>query len=423
MKKVFIGVLAALMLFAFVACDNSGANAGAGYIAYVEPTLNSGVVYVEGEKVDPADFTFKGYDIAGTEIATIPSERFSISTTLVAGENTVDFTLDGVEVDSVKVEAKEVTGITVDSTNAETKYYAVVDYDYADPVARKTIDVSGLVVTAAYDGGEKVVKIDNDNVNSSAIEWEDVEQETTYKLTVTFAEKTGEYTVTMLPNLVKAIDVKSTEAYTVYFEGTAPATTDVPVYLADPTAADAKGIWMEKIYEGGEVVVADEDAEIKYIAQNGSELDAFTTLVPTKATSATVTMRYVGEDGTTALTGRAREDSVTVSWAEKKDVSATITGTPVSLSKDTFKSLTGYTTAANGFTVKVTANDGSSDDVNSNIFWYDGTATGMAETVNYLVLTEMDSIADYTVGDRYVFHVTGRVSGLPVEGSFEAVVK
>ena len=110
MKKVFIGVLAALMLFAFVACDNSGSNANPAYITYVEATLNSGVVYVEGEKVDSADFTFKGYDVLGNEIATIPSERFTADTPLVAGKNDVKFLFAGdYAVEPVEVEAEALT--------------------------------------------------------------------------------------------------------------------------------------------------------------------------------------------------------------------------------------------------------------------------------------------------------------------------
>ena len=59
-KKVFIGVLAALMLFAFVACD--GGTAASGTITMVEATTSK--EYVAGFETPVAsDFTFTGYTI------------------------------------------------------------------------------------------------------------------------------------------------------------------------------------------------------------------------------------------------------------------------------------------------------------------------------------------------------------------------
>ena len=65
MKKVFIGVLAALMLFAFVACDNSTPVNGMVYS--LEATQNA--VYVDGETPTAAGFSFTGYTNMGATMS------------------------------------------------------------------------------------------------------------------------------------------------------------------------------------------------------------------------------------------------------------------------------------------------------------------------------------------------------------------
>ena len=73
-RKVFTGVLAALMLFAFVACDNSGTPAT---VSYVEATTD--VVYIAGETPNPADWTFTGYSVDGASSVKIPSNQFTFN--------------------------------------------------------------------------------------------------------------------------------------------------------------------------------------------------------------------------------------------------------------------------------------------------------------------------------------------------------
>ena len=81
-KRVFIGVLAALMLFAFVACDsNSGATSALEENIITGLTITSEVpTYFKGETADESSITVIATTLAGTEKA--------------LSENEVDFTLD-----------------------------------------------------------------------------------------------------------------------------------------------------------------------------------------------------------------------------------------------------------------------------------------------------------------------------------------
>ena len=271
------------MLFAFVACDNSGSNANPASIAYVEATLNSGVVYVKGEKVDAADFTFKGYDVLGNEIATIPSERFTsdVQTSLEAGKQDVTFSYGNFTTESVEIDAKEVTGITVDATNALKEYYGVVaNYSYDDE-DRKTIDISGLVVTAAYDGGSKVV--DNDLVSisyekdgsSATLDWGDttpVAKPTSYDVVVTFAGESDDYAIQILPNYVERVEMKATEGYSIYYKEAKDLETAKLAYATvDPStnAVTGDGVYMVLYYQGLEEFAVASDTSIGFLDSLG----------------------------------------------------------------------------------------------------------------------------------------------------------
>ena len=303
MKKVFIGVLAALMLFAFVACDNSGANAGAEYIAYVEATQNSGVVYVEGEKVDPADFTFKGYDVIGNEVATIPSSMFEGPSTVLAAkeDNAITFTssvssMYGALTAEVEVAAEEVTGIKVDATNAKTTYYGTLDkYSYEDE-NRNKIDISGLVVTASYEGGEKVVEIDETNVATSSVVWASVTKPVTYDLTVTYAtDNTDTYTITMLPNYVDHVEMRATEDYAIYYKDAEELeSVDLTYATVDENtnAVSGNGVYMVLVYQGLEEYATVSATEIGYLDANSSKYTQILSDVAVTTSGATLRAEY-----------------------------------------------------------------------------------------------------------------------------------
>ena len=67
-KSILIGALAALMLFAFVACDNGAT----GLVYRVEAVQNE--VYVTGETPKAEGFSFTGYTTSGDVVSINPAD-------------------------------------------------------------------------------------------------------------------------------------------------------------------------------------------------------------------------------------------------------------------------------------------------------------------------------------------------------------
>ena len=406
MKKVFIGVLCALMLFGFVACDN---NTPSGMVYSIEATQTS--VFVEGEQPTADGFTYSGYTNMGTTVTIDPSE---ITLGPING-NSCAIIYKGVTLGEVEVDLEPVESISVDASGAVTSYYArLAGYSYEEAA---DVDTTGLVVTAAYDGGTKVVDVENLgknlSVTSNVTDWED---DGDYTVTVKLGAGEDTYDITIVPNLVTSVNARATEDYTVYYDGKEATGADVPDYLtATEVESETAGYWMEKTYQGGEVVVVDV-TDVDFAQTNGSFGNSFdTSRIPSEGGSLTVTLKYTGTDGTTSLTGSSRNSSVSISWAKKEAVSVEVTEVPSELShSSTFSSgTTGL------FAFEVTYNDGTT--ASASAAWWTG--EGDTPDGNYIILQQREAIKDYTVGDRYTFSVTGRVAGLSFEQSFEAVVK
>ena len=405
MKKVFIGVLCALMLFGFVACDN---NTPSGMVYSIEATQTA--VYVEGETPTADGFSFVGYTNLG-EAVSIDASKIAF---YPAGSDRYSMTYMGIPVaGTVEVDFVPVESVSVDASGAVTSYYArLAGYSYEEAAA---VDTTGLVVTVTYDGGTKVIDVDDLDVKSDVTNWETVGE---YTVTVSIDGKEDTYDIEIVPNLVTSVAARSTENYTVYHTGEKPATSDLPKYLtATEVENEVKGYWMEKTYQGNEVVVVD-SAYVDYQMANGNYVDTFAAanLVPAEDRAVSVTMKYTGEDGTTSLTGSSRNSSVSISWAKKEAVSIEVTKTAKELSKGS--SFDGQTTSL--FAFDVTYNDGSVDS-SQQATWWDG--EGETPKTNYIILEQREAIKDYTVGDRYTFSVSGSVAGLSFSQSFEAVVK
>ena len=403
MKKVFIGVLAALMLFAFVACDS---NTASGMVYSLEATQTA--VYVKGETPVADGFEFTAYTNMGTTVSVDPADVVLVN----KGGDTYGFEYLGVSVyGSVDVEFKAVTGITVDSSKAVKTYYASVDGAKYEE-ARK-IDTTGLVISAEYEGGKKTIDTKDAEITSDISDWEAADD---YTVTVEFQGFEKTYDVEIVPNLVESVAAKTTENYTLYY-ATTPAGNN-PVYCADPTAKDAKGFYMEKTYQGGEVVVAESTTVHYQVPATGAFQAGFpSAYIPTDANggSASIVIKYVGTDGTTALAGAAREGVISVTWTKKAPVSVEMTANPATMSKGgTFGSGN-----VSDFTFSVKSNDGTSADA-TNVSWWNG--EGNTPTGNYIVLAEREALKDYTVGDRYKFTVTGSISDIAVNETFEATI-
>ena len=404
------------MLFAFVACDNSGSNANPAYITYVEATLNSGVVYVEGEKVDPADFTFKGYDVLGNEIATIPSERFSVSNNeaLAAGKENVTFTLDGVTVEPVEIEVEALTGLSVDASASSAKYYAVIS---GKDVAGKDVDTTrdiikdGIVVTASYAGGTKV--LDNEKVSfTNSNDWTAGEKKVTVKLGN--VAKTAEYTINVLPNLVRKVTLNTTADYTLYSDVVALSALD---YTETPSAEDAKGLYMVAEYESGESVVV---AETNVQFQTG--------MSGTTPTWGQLSQISAGDAETLTVTAKYNLDNGIVGLV-KTATSPIIRNVEDSVIDIKFEAATGYI-AKGDYTSACTTNPFKITPVMASGSTYSGdpivyrtpSTTDTDVTDNCYWFTPYDLSEGYTEDDRYSFTVNAIVDGFSDTATIELIV-
>ena len=189
-KSILIGVLAALMLFAFTACEN-GAPTSPLYgkeIQGVSPV--SAPDYVAGEKIDPSAITLRVNFNDNTYAEFKGSELgMKLDTALVAGSNAATVTVAGQEY-VVNVNAYAVEGFNVDfsTIKAET---VIID-------STTEVSTDGATIDVVYNGGKtkEAVKaiIDSDSVLSEFATlpiaafgitgWEDVKDGQTFTFTV-----------------------------------------------------------------------------------------------------------------------------------------------------------------------------------------------------------------------------------------------
>ena len=402
-KSIFVVAIAALILFAFTACNNTPSGA----VTHVVATQTA--VYVEGEKPASDGFTYTGYTNIGATVTVDPADI-----TLIQDGSSDNYAIwcRGVDAGEIKVKFETVKSIEIDTAEAETKYHKTVTG--ADYGGTRKVDTTGVVVTAEYEGGSKIVgheavDFDTDAVNLGTIG--------KYNVSVTVGSAPAKtYEVSVVENLVDSVAAKMTEGYTVYYAGEKPVTvTNDPVYTATP--ASTKGIYLEKHYQGGETVVA-AATEVEYQTPGSTTYSSTfpALLLPAGDGTAPVTMRYKGTDGIVGL--NKVTSPITVAWAKNKIVSVELTTTPTSISKANGFNLTNGSPAT-GFVFASTMKDGTAGLPAPTANWWDGTGTAPADG-NYVTVAVGD-LDNLVVGDRYSFTVTGRVEGFTINESFEVV--
>ena len=282
MKKVFIGVLAALMLFAFVACDNQAAGSAAAVTIYSEDCP----VYVAGQKANLADWTIKGVDVYGNIVSVSASDLKIADAVLANGQTTVKATTPwGMEA-TLDVKVLPVTAIEVDAEEAKDEYFATVGSNVADEF--KKIDSTGVVVTATYtdeDGVSQELVVDNSLCDFSIADWGTADDDAV--VTVTYAGETDTYSVVLKANYVTRIEVEVDSEYS-------------PI-ASSSTVLDTTMFKTYGIYENGqrEVLVADDDVnysiQTDYAVADKTYGDA-SDIEFTEAKTYTVYAAYVGDD-------------------------------------------------------------------------------------------------------------------------------
>ena len=423
MKKILIAVLAVAVLFGFAACNDGSSSTAGGAIAGA--TVTGGEkVYIPGEEVDLSDYTFTLTMADGTPKAANGSDFvFPNGLKTVFGSDTQSFVgyYQGIQDVYVVVKAKVATveKITLEGTLANDTYYATTSTEAK--YTNDLLDLTGLTVTATYDykgtEGTKPVALDNKYLTAeiSDSDWDaagEVDITVKFNGTVSATYKS----VTLLDNLVKAIELKATEGYKVI-----SGTTSTDYKLAyTTTPKTAKGVYVEATYQNGEteVLTTASGVTLKFATEANTAVDKMTAqaniadLVSEGDTNVTL---YANCAGVAMIDGCEKKLELPLTVEAKAPTKLSITlasGTELVLddSKDYTDTLND-TTFKNLFVVKAVYNDKTeSNKIESKDF-----------TVIDPVLADRD-FDDLKEGDRITIKVTATHDDVALEGEATFVI-
>lgn len=198
MKKVLIGVLAALMLFAFTACEPTVPQIPHD-VTVLGATIKSGsLYYYDGDDFDSTRYTV---EVIWSDTTTKEISGAGVLSTLGAVSGATDVTLQfaGESMVIGKVYGVEADSITLDTSKAKTSY--------VNTTADGTITDANLVVTATY-GDNQTKVLDSDQYTATLKKATDNksgvvtvvagEGKATYDVTLTEVEESDEpYTITI----------------------------------------------------------------------------------------------------------------------------------------------------------------------------------------------------------------------------------
>ena len=293
MKKVFIGVLAALMLFAFTACDNGSTTYGV--ITKITATTSTEYVIFPGTEIDSTDFTFTGYTSTGDPVS-LPADQFTLDAVKPgAEENTYVVSFDWGSTGMTatgSVKAYDVEKMEVSAGSAQVKYYTLAKSTngYADSTQEDAdftgVKPEGLVLTLTYDT-DKTTTVTVDKKIAAALSFEFGEINATtgafengtttvpsipgaYVIQVSVPKTTHSdtYDVTVEQNRVKSTKIAVAENYEIYTNG-----TTAPKLSADK-------VYVVKEMSNGQLLKAD-TSDVKW-ALRAEDVD--TSLITTVAT-------------------------------------------------------------------------------------------------------------------------------------------
>ena len=388
-KSILIGALAALMLFAFVACENS--SAATGLVNNITAVQDD--VFVVGEKAVSEGFTFTGYTTMGDVVTLDPADITLDGSELVKdSKNTYTIYYQGREAGTVDVEATPVTGFSVDATGATAEYYAVVT-GVSKETARK-IDLSGIVVTAEYDGGKKVVSNEIVVTDASSVTWAKAgkyDVKVSLKGLDTSLAKT--YKIEVLENLVDEVVLKVTDDYVVYSD-----VQDQSTIKYNDGTTNKVGIYMEKNYLGGETAKVAE-TDIRYLdANNEYTIEKSTAISTANLSGLAVQAKYVGKDGIVNLVRTVSSPVITI---KKDSVKSVEVAALAELKRSDYTLLI----ADPGFTVKPVMESGVNPSISK--LTYRNNQNAATVTDNYYTITPANLLTGTAqVGDRVEITIT-----------------
>ena len=394
-KSILIGAIAALMLFAFVACDNGSS---VGYVLDVAASGKGETIYLPGETVDPSEFTYTLFMYDGsTQTASASDFVFD---DLTADGSTINGYYKGNKAWDVTINPMVATvkSITVDATAADVEktYYATASTE--DKYTNDLINLNGVVITAKYeytdaDGvkteGEKAVAIDNPSVNATIADWATASTTAGDKsVTVSYGGDSKSYAVTLVQNLVQSVAVKTTADYVVYDDDT---TFKAAAFSGETVTS--QGIYLEATYVNGEVApVAAADVKFSNDGGNSYQVAVSAISVPESATY-TVRAKYTGDDGVVGIT---REVTAPITIVENK-----VTGITASIAAGTLK-MDDYTSKMPvGLVVTTVKTHGAGEELGYGEGYTVSAADGLKFTTE----------EGYEAGDRVAFTVTATATG------------
>lgn len=333
-KRVFIGFIAAMMLFAFTACDNS---AGNGQILNVSVSRDVETVYLPGESVNLDDYTITLETTAGTKAGDASALGLSEDDLIVEeGDTSIKASYLGTWGVVLPVTVGEVTKIEVNGDNAAVKtYYTTANTDY------QKIDLTGVAIEATYEAdgveGKREISADNKYVEATLDDWVNADKAAIVTVKYLNDSFKDTYKVSVETNLIQSVALKTTEDYVVY-KAPAGATTNQTVAYAAPDSSDptklakgAKGVYMEATYQNGEVKIlaATNNVTFRDTTSKYTITDISTLTLPTSG-NLKVYAKYTGADGMVDLNPLCETD-VTVATDSVKDVDLGTTPTQLKI--------------------------------------------------------------------------------------------
>ena len=423
-KSILIGVLAALMLFAFTACENGTVTVD--YIKQVYATNNAETAYLPGETVNLTDYTFTAMMYDGRTVTVDASDIVFDSLVVptdAKAESTISGSYKGSNFDvTLEYNLATVDTVTMDASAVATKQYiAAVAETSKDEFKDESLKFDGIEFTVKYTDenkvkGEKTITVADvaegfitgavqaSGSNTWTLSGDEVKAGSASRDVKVSYNKTeaGTYKITLVPNYISGLELKATDGYKVYNVPTNTKVTAKNNTLAYSADGKTAGIYLEATWDNGETSVI--ATEVSFVGENNATVAVgnIDDLDVTKP----VTAKYTGEALGIGVSDTAAALTVTVE--ADKIVDLTFGGIPATLTQGDYTS-----TGISALTVAPVFASGSTYTGNFN---FSETGDGYVFTAPAdLDLTEAET-------GRTEFTVSARVGALTFEKSFTTVI-
>ena len=424
-KKVFIGILAALLLFAFTACEGGNQTSlvgGAG-------VYTNDKVYLPGEVINPSDFEFYSVDFYNNRTSVSSSDVVFAGDIIAGDSDTYTGKYLGVWDVTIIPTIGDVKKIDVDGSNAAVKTYYKTDSS-EEKYTNDLISLEGVKIVATYTVGSdkteqtREIAVDNSKVSAEIADWN-----TTGSVDVTVKYSTVDpdtFKVTLAENKVVSVALKTSKDYVVWTDKLGKA-NDNGTFDYDATGAN--GIYLELTMNNGETKKAAE-TDVRFPSATGAAYDVSDVASVSLDKASSLTAEYIGENQSEGLKTVSEPISVTVTKDYIEGISVNLNSK--NLVAADFTDTTAYKDDAAvikgmfGTEPTVTGIWASSADdtaTATTVFGYKGAgdATGLSYSItNPATLNFKDKIAGQVVTLEFTATVNGQTD--PIVETVEATI-